>query len=518
MTFGPPRTETAVPATIPAIVGDRVVAVDTLEDLRRADQRTARTVIMRGREAIDDGAAGVFEWFEPWSGTDDGATRVQANTNLQDGGWLRQTRDMAYSVKWFGAKGDWNEQASTGTDDTAAIQAAIDAAIADGGREVWVPPGTYKITAPITISEGSGFIVRGPKRPGAKAAEFDYFNAGGSGALFVYHGALDDQTMFDITNAQAGEFINVGFYAHALAKNCIRIYHTFGDDTAPYAWKFTGCYFTSAREDNVNIEGTDATGFASTVGYGDASGLKFEHCLFDTSYNGALTNSHFKCSTQYTFGITFVSCLFSTGAYPLRGVEMNAGTAAFLGGDAATFPNEFIYLLGVDAMDFPAVAVTGMECQSSSKYLTADASAIGVNEPIRSTVLTGLLCDDINEPIETEMIYWDVGGQASLVLNGCNIFGDVNVFAADANVIVNGSVLYKYADGFGPNNPPGGRAAGFITHPERVSGTWLEAGATTKHRFAALPQYADNAAAVTGGLTEGDLYRTAAGAVLSVLP
>jgi hypothetical protein len=37
------------------------------------------------------------------------------------------------------------------TDDTAAIQAAIDAVVARGGGTVFIPPGLYKITAPLTL-------------------------------------------------------------------------------------------------------------------------------------------------------------------------------------------------------------------------------------------------------------------------------------------------------------------------------------------------------------------------------
>ena len=47
----------------------------------------------------------------------------------------------------FGAVGDYNPATGTGTDDTAAIQAAI-----DSGRNVFVPPGTYKTTSSLSIN------------------------------------------------------------------------------------------------------------------------------------------------------------------------------------------------------------------------------------------------------------------------------------------------------------------------------------------------------------------------------
>lgn len=55
------------------------------------------------------------------------------------------------NVRDFGAKGDWF------TDDTAAIQAAIDAAFAVGGG-VFVPAGVYRLTNPL---EGHGVPMQG---------------------------------------------------------------------------------------------------------------------------------------------------------------------------------------------------------------------------------------------------------------------------------------------------------------------------------------------------------------------
>lgn len=52
------------------------------------------------------------------------------------------------NVKWFGAKGDGS------TDDTAAIQAAIDV-LPGGGGTVSLPGGTYNISSAIRIGDGN---------------------------------------------------------------------------------------------------------------------------------------------------------------------------------------------------------------------------------------------------------------------------------------------------------------------------------------------------------------------------
>ena len=55
-----------------------------------------------------------------------------------------------YNVREYGAVGDGT------TDDTAAIQSAIDAAVAVGGT-VYIPPGIYHTTAALTIGEAVRF-------------------------------------------------------------------------------------------------------------------------------------------------------------------------------------------------------------------------------------------------------------------------------------------------------------------------------------------------------------------------
>lgn len=53
-----------------------------------------------------------------------------------------------------------------------------------------------------------------------------------------------------------------------------------------------------------------------------------------------------------------------------------------------------------------------------------------------------------------------------------------------------------------------------------VSGDITVSGTITAAdiHFSSLPEYADNATALAGGLVAGDLYATAAGAVLVVIP
>lgn len=55
------------------------------------------------------------------------------------------------SVLDFGAVGDSNGTTGNGTDDTAAIQAAVDYANANG-RSVFIPSGIYRVTAPIDFT------------------------------------------------------------------------------------------------------------------------------------------------------------------------------------------------------------------------------------------------------------------------------------------------------------------------------------------------------------------------------
>lgn len=397
----------------------------------------------------------------------------------------------ALNVKLFGAVGDGV------VDDTADIQLAIDY-LGVGGGALYFPLGVYKITSPLTFGGAgaprSGVSLVGEARSGIYAPQAIYDDgclAGGT--VLQYAGDSGDDAILDVNNTDSCSVRDLGFDAHGLANYCVRFRHNVGDERSPHGWLFSGCSFTSGRLDNIGVVGTDP------FGYGDMSGMVFEACAFTGSYFSSTTNSHYNCSTQYTFGTVFNGCWFSAQGYPSYALDMTGGTANVVGGGFETFSQAAVRLANAPGMDFPAVTLTGCEAQTSNKFLVTDTSVVGGNFPIRSSVITGLLCNDINAPIATEMIYWNVESDASLVLVGCNILGDINLDAAGAKLVMVGTTLYGTAT---------------LTGTGIVSGTWYEDG-IFKHVFPDLPTYADDAAAAS--LAAGTLYRTAAGAVMSKL-
>lgn len=354
-----------------------------------------------------------------------------------------QAMGIGTNVSTFGAVGDGV------TDDAAAIQAAIDA-VGSGGGVVYFPRGDYLIGTPLTVGgEGdarTGVVLRGEVCTGAAP-----------GAMLRYAGNEEDAGILLIRNADVGVVENLGFHANALANTCVELTHVDGDARDVRGWRFQNCYFGSALVNNVSVAGSGDNA------YGDASGLLFSGCYFAASQGGATTVAHYRCTSQYTLGVTFVGPVFSAAAdvnYPLHGVSLQAGTAVVFGGVADPLGESVFYLDGDDGIDAPGLSVYGMECQSGGKLLVTALAGTSANTPLRPVVLSGIYAADIDAPAETEQIYWDVPTTGTLVLEGCQLVGDVNIDDATANVLAVGTHLLANSH--------------FITNPDRVFGTWFE--------------------------------------------
>lgn len=108
------------------------------------------------------GLAGFFQRDDA-----DATSADNGGTIIVDGAGRRWKRQWApyVDVMWFGAKGDYSPNTGAGTDDTAAIQAAINFAEsridsvthgsyspANGSGVVFFQQGSYKVTAPLVVS------------------------------------------------------------------------------------------------------------------------------------------------------------------------------------------------------------------------------------------------------------------------------------------------------------------------------------------------------------------------------
>ena len=128
---------------------------------------------------------------------------LQAGTGAVTRTLQAKGRDVI-SVKDFGALGD------AATNDRAAIQAAIDAAVALGGGKVYFPTGIYLFGSQITIGAGVTLVGDGPTDGVGTAAPSTLRRNYDSGAGIVFTG--DHSGLLDIGidgNSNAGDLVQV---------------------------------------------------------------------------------------------------------------------------------------------------------------------------------------------------------------------------------------------------------------------------------------------------------------------
>lgn len=134
-----------------------------------------------------------------------GAGFSHANTYAQ--GTVGLLLKGAVSVKDapYNAKGDG------ATDDTSAIQAAIDAVVASGGGEVYFPRGTYKITAALIMNTGA-YLVGISLRGTGRNSIISQTGAGQDAIKFSTTQFLQNSYIRDMqinTSATSGHVINI---------------------------------------------------------------------------------------------------------------------------------------------------------------------------------------------------------------------------------------------------------------------------------------------------------------------
>lgn len=125
------------------------LAVADAAALRQVDLTVGIYVALTfGAVAVGDGGGGVWRWDASSEAVDNLGTVVRPTGHSGSGRWLR-LHDGAVHIDWFGARGDWD--GGSGTDDTAAIAAALESGAA---QIAFRPAAKYRITATITIPVG----------------------------------------------------------------------------------------------------------------------------------------------------------------------------------------------------------------------------------------------------------------------------------------------------------------------------------------------------------------------------
>jgi hypothetical protein len=129
-----------------SLVGGAARVIDSIAKLRTLPKSGSPRAFVTGYYAAGDGGGGHY-WYDSTDTTtaDNGGTVIVAG----DGGRWKLVSMGSISVKQFGAKGDWN--GTTGTDDQAAINAAL-AAAGIGGVVYFPTTGAYRITQRLTFT------------------------------------------------------------------------------------------------------------------------------------------------------------------------------------------------------------------------------------------------------------------------------------------------------------------------------------------------------------------------------
>lgn len=130
--------------------GKDAISINTISDMEvREGSYNGQCAILGGFDSVGDGGGGGFVWVS--TSTDTAVTGMIVEvTGVAVGRWFR-IYNGAINVRWTGAKGD--SDGATGTDDTVAIQTAIDFLSYNGG-EVYFPNGRYLVTTINPMSSG----------------------------------------------------------------------------------------------------------------------------------------------------------------------------------------------------------------------------------------------------------------------------------------------------------------------------------------------------------------------------
>jgi len=328
------------------------------------------------------------------------------------------------NVKNYGATGDGS------TDDTAAIQAALDAAYT-AGETVYVPTGTYMINAlavasptahGLTVKSGVALelspsaIIKSIPNSSPGACVIGIYNQTG---VLIRGGTIEgDRTTHTGTTGEWGHCIDIrGSSDVTVAEvKCIDAWgdnlyigHGFSPEVECSDITVRGCLFMTGRRNNCSIVSADGVNITSSVFHGAAGtrpevGIDIEPNAGKPAWNITVTGCHFDSngaaglrvegSNSSAYYITVTGNTFNNNC-----VGLYADTAELIGKNtnACTFIGNAISqgnMQGIRLSDLTRSTVSGNSIYVTEREGIAAVTCDGINISNNTIHQSGMLTND----------------------------------------------------------------------------------------------------------------------------
>ncbi|WP_439946504.1 glycosyl hydrolase family 28-related protein [Streptomyces sp. BBFR109] len=314
-----------------------------------------------------------------------------------------KTGPVSYNVTAYGAKGD------SSTDDSAAIQAALNAANAAGGGMVFFPSGTYRIGSTITVPQyvrlvGERFVKGSTGGTTLKTAASTTLTS-----MFTATGTSNPSTNADLHHDIA--FENITFDGNNSTTNILALTN---QDTC----KVIDCRLIQATNSIKTVWTSTSDPTASTI----PGGLYVDRCIISANSGiGIDLQYQTQCWVTNTwFSGTSVTTWVNVNAsnkIHMTNCEFNAATQALNLADTATVTtNDIIAAAMVFSMSSGNKAITEARTNAgSTRVLVTGTSASGVTY---DKLVGGSSIAFINDILSPTTIQAQAAADKPLVLKG----------------------------------------------------------------------------------------------------
>jgi hypothetical protein len=432
---------------------DRVTMLAQEEAQERVDLLAEIDAVQGQIDGLSGGAVPASDYLDLPTNTGlavSAGTRVRARSNAgvaevsQGGDLFRRIVPSWFDVRDYGAKGDG------ATDDTAAIQAALNAAATSrsgyssmsSGR-VLIPTGVYRITSPLTLIGRPGLTIEGE---GRWTSILYWDGANGTGVL-------------KFVNMQKLRLSNFGIELNG-TKTASIVIESKRDTTQP------GFAITANTIDCVGINALSGAGkFVKGIALTGEDGNNSEWQFRDVTIygNATATEACYSSENSQTRANEFWGCSFATAKV---GVALNLGTGG-QGGDFCWFGGSMSAMTVTNVrLGAPQqrILIQGMTSEGSARFLSQWIP--GVDTPV------GYLG---NNPIHIRDCLWSADSKAA--------DGYFITYACDGGLVVDGNT-------FGIANtgalPKIAHFSGGVGNISITNNTWLAAGAEAEEPFIQL--------------------------------